>query len=378
MIATIWFWTVWVIVAAGITLLMAAPGVWLRGLGHAALPATVHLFTLGAILGGYYPLQAAVWRNCYGANRFASILNWPIWLVHTAGALLMVWGLSFSDGVLAYAGGHYLVPTAVVMFWMQGMAWLLRRDSVTPRQLEIHLPALGLAVVMPLGVMLLMDRETGQYGFYGGTSILLHVLAAGFLFVLPAQQMGYEGWGNRRESLTQAAISGLGLMAVALSGVGFDGGLPMGLGLLGAVALWAGLPLGGEMNRGLNLMRRLPWAVVGLILLYIALLLLRGRTAGEVFPLGALAATVFLFAAVLPDWLYRLTLLPADSGGLPADGREAQPHGKFAFVIYGLQLSGATIIVVAQMVQAEAMVRAGATVWLISLAVLALRKTEFR
>ena len=100
------------------------------------------------------------------------------------GVALMVWGLWRQNGALAYLGGHYLLPTAIVLVlgWETVRAW-------RAREFWRLLPALGLLVAMGLGVMLLLDRTVDRYGTYLPQIVALHGLAAAFLFVLPEQKV---------------------------------------------------------------------------------------------------------------------------------------------------------------------------------------------
>ncbi|MCZ6554384.1 MAG: hypothetical protein O7A67_11360 [SAR324 cluster bacterium] len=391
----LWFWTVWAFTLAGLALLTVTPQVATLGIAHRAAPAAVHLLTLGAVLSGYYGLQSAGWLQSYGRGRWFAPLQWSLWGLHAAGAASLAWGLYRQNGPLAYLGGHYLVPTAIALFAIHGIALHIRHRRTAPTGPIQHLPVMGLLVAMALGVMLVMDRFFTDYGTYSPPVILLHALAAGFLFVLPAQQLA--GWGGRTARggaetdsavtsprppvLARTLLAALGLFAMALAGQGFAHGVPLGLAILAAVALWSGLPGGAERAEGAGdtggrfaMLRRLPWALVGVLLGYAALRTARGLEPGEALNLAKLTVTIFLLGLVLPDWLYRLA----------PQGRVHEPasHSIEALFapewIYAAQAAGTVLIAAGQLAAGqlttgELSVRLGAAVWLLSLGAMAAR-----
>jgi hypothetical protein len=380
MIAWLWFATGWASAGAALALLLVSPSLALVGWWHPLVPPFVHALTLGVILSGHYAAQAARWRaaTLTRLGLAAFLLPSLIWAAHASGTGLLLWGLGggLPEGSAEAAtwGGHYLIPTAIVLS-LGAEAWRHLRERRAGREarpaagspvgLARHLPGLGLLVAMPLGVMLLMDRATGRYGFYGPPQIALHALAAAFLFVLPSQALAEaqdeppargSGASSRRILLAALALFALALDERAF-GAGFAGGMPLGLALLAAVALWQGVPApqrwGAEHELAL---RRLPWALFGLMLLHLALSAWRGIGEGEAIPLAARAGAWFLLGVAAPEALLRMT---AGAGAKAAAVTGAKRLPLFAL------WAGALAVLAGQAAEAELAVRGGALLWLL-------------
>ncbi len=177
--------TALIFAAAGMVLLLAAPGFVLVGFGHAWVRAVTHLFTLGVLLSGACWLLDRTWARAFGAGAPPARLLAVIWLCHVAGVVLLAWGFFALSTGLAYWGGHYLVPTAVVLLLIHGGVAARRREAGRPRHLWSHVPGMGVLVAMAIGALLVMDARYGAYGIYAPGTILVHLLAGGFLFLLP-------------------------------------------------------------------------------------------------------------------------------------------------------------------------------------------------
>jgi hypothetical protein len=171
--------------AIALALALVVPEIVVQGWGHPQLPGLVHLATLGALLSLAYALQQRLWRGLYGERGPWTPLLWAAWALHVPGVLLLVWGLLWLNPRLAYWGGHYLVPSGIVLALVHGVVAAWRRPQGTPRRLAAHLPGLGLAVAMSLGALLVMEASQPRWALYSLDTILAHLLAAGFLFVLP-------------------------------------------------------------------------------------------------------------------------------------------------------------------------------------------------
>lgn len=353
--ARLFAWSVLVFVGAALMLLVTGPAS--SGGGR----AIVHLLTLGGILGTFYPLQTALWERLYGRSVALPWLVLLVLVLHVSGVGVLVWGFFSSSTFVAHIGGHYLVSTGAALAFVQGVATALKRRPPAPRHLAAHLPGLGLLVTVSLGAMMVLDADGGGYGTYTPHTIIVHAAAGGFLFFLPfvlclnalegAAQCGgghnptesgggnspMESWQGCRPEVQPergpfaptallhlpVGVASLGVLALAWAGItqtgmapgemarvlGLPGGLwmPAGLGLLGAVALWVGLPAMG-LGKPLTLqgMRRSFWSGLGVLLLFSAIRAGRGVPAGENLDLMRFSVTVFLFAVALPEVLARL------------------------------------------------------------------------
>lgn len=367
--------------AAGLALLLAAPGVAILGWGHALLPATVHLFTLGGVLSAAYALQGRLWRQLYGP-----IAPWPpllagAWALHAAGVLLLAWGLIVHDTRLAYWGGHYLVPTGVVVALAHGWVAAWRRPRGAARRPAAHLPGIGLAVTMSIGALLVMDAHTVRYGIYTLETILAHVLAAGFLFVLPqvllpealrAQQEADDAAGaGRRAPLPVALLRWYAAVATGAGGVllavlallpdAHPRLLVVGLAMLGALLVWLGLPgprAAAPPGRGLGA-TLVPLAgrlATGVLLFYAALRLSRMPLPGEGLWLAKLGVLLFGLGVALPELLALLERHGDRAGAGPQPGRTLARQGVW--------LAGTAVLLAGQLWAAPWLVRLGALIWL--------------
>ena len=389
--------------AVGMGLLAWAPLEATVGPGHAVAGAATHLITLGGVLGGYYVLQPAIHARLYRRPPAGAFLGPVIWASQAAGVALLAWGFLRGGTLIAYVGGHYLVPVGIVLAFFQGLATALRRRGGTPLHPAAHLPGLGLLVTMSLGALLVMDAYGLGYGIYTPQMILVHALAGGFLFFLPLVLLDdcteeTAGTQDARSSPSPTATillpiltASLGVLAVAAAGPAaiypaafFPGALALGqapgLALLGAVALWLSFPAARPGRAwSFRLSRRMPWGAVGILLLFAAIRAWRGIEAEEALRLGSVTAAVFLFAVALPEivarlgerWDNRTVHSPgqgAAAGGSTGDGAaeilSPEPGPALA---YGAQLLAAGMLVAPLLGAASWLGRAGAILWLVTL-----------
>ncbi|MBI3992490.1 MAG: hypothetical protein HY342_04390 [Candidatus Lambdaproteobacteria bacterium] len=388
---------VWLALLAGMALAIARPDALLLGPGPAGTPALVHLFTLGVLLGGFTLLQARQWRRLYGVPGAppARGLLGPLALgLQALGIVLLAWGFLAQRPGLAHLGGHYLVPTAVALQFVMGLLAMRRRPRGAPRHLAAHLPVLGLMLAVALGAMLVLDAYQGGYGIYLPGTILVHLLAGAFLFVLPMSLWGpraidlgalppaaapdgpddaparaIAGEGLTLQRLVPLPAAGVLLVAVGQTRADWPWAMPAGLAVLGAVCLWVGLPGRGHWQAlSFNAVRRTPWAAVGMLVLFAALRWWRGAEGAELVAVARFSAVLLLFVVVLPDLLARLGLLrlsgevPA-TPPTPAEPEAIPPH---VGLHYAAQLLGASLLVAAVATRMPALVQAGAAVWLLS------------
>jgi hypothetical protein len=373
--------TALVALAAALALVAVRPSLAIFGWGDPLLPGAVHLVTLGGVLSLAYLLLGRLWRQLYGGGAAWAPLGWAAWAFHASGVALLAWGFLHHDPTLAYWGGHYLVPTGVLLALAHGWVAAWRRPRGAPRRLAAHLPGLGLAVTVSLGALLVMDAYTARYGIYTPATILAHALAAGFLFVLPllllpdalAQAPPPAPAGHRETAgaagpavaalarwyaAVAVGASGVLLVVLALADAGAERLLAIGLALLGALLVWLGLPPGQRLGGGLAALRGvalLPLAgrlATGVFGVYAALRYARGAEPGEAFWLGKVGALLFLLAVALPELL---ALLERAHGVHGARGRLA------------VWLAGTALLLAGQLWVEPWAVRAGALVWLAGL-----------
>jgi hypothetical protein len=379
---------------AGLGLLAARPAALLAAPAEAVVPAMVHLFTLGGVLGAYFAIQRRNWRAAYGppaARRRGALrgLFALVLLCQAVGLVLLAWGFATRDSQRAYLGGHYILPAAIVLFEALG-ALLARGRRSRPVQPMAHLPGLGLLLAMSLGSLLVMDASTGRYGVYGPATVLLHALAAGFLFLFPLilsephglgfgrprnppGTAGGSPWGSPLAGALSLLGAGVLLVAIGQSRPEWPWALPLGLAVLGGVLLWVGLP-GSAALSGVDFgaVRRTPWAAVGMVALFAAIRVWRGAEGGELLAIARFGAVLFLFVAALPDLLARLSLHlrpvapDADPAGGAVDGAPLLVAPVVA-VHYAVQLLGAGLLVAALATGVAGLVQAGALVWGLSL-----------
>ena len=408
--------TLFAFLAAGMTWLLAFPAVALTGMGHSRLTFWMHLLTLGGFLTGAYLLQQRMWPVLYGrgTSRFR-LLSWleawlpaAVWAFHVPGVVVMQWGFFTQSIRLSLLGGHYLVPTGIVLAVIHGWWALWRRPRGAPRHLWAHLPGVGLLVAMSLGSLLVMDLQTGKYGIYFPSTIFVHLIAGGFLFMWPqllaaeaaetvtvmaaGRDAGGESTGAvlptvvllRLYGRMAAATGGVFAAVLALAPGGHPIGLPAGLALLGALLLWSALPQ--RTTPGAFLVRVAENAgalTVGVLLLHAAIRVSRGVPGWELT--ASLNAGVLLFFTgyALPALLDRLRSAgPAGSAG-SAESRENQesrnvrsrlpreslPHRSLwhGSLLHGLFLLGAALILAGQILSQGVLVQGGAALWLAGL-----------
>ncbi len=373
-------WSAWAAVAAAMGLMLWQPAAMLAGFGHPALPAVVHLITVGGVLGGFYALQEWALPTLYGRRAPWTPLVWVVLAVHSVGLVLLAWGFMGRHTLLANLGGHYLVPAGIVLAIARGLVAQWRRQAGAPRHGAAMLPGLGLLVTMSLGAMLVLESHQGGFGLFTPQAILVHLLAGAFLFFMPLVLLwdlleGDAAGVKSARVLLPASVAALGVLAAAY-GASVAGasaadarvGWSAGLALLGGVALWAGLP--GWMKRsdaaGLPAfapVRRMPWSALGVLLLFAAIRHWRGMEAAEAMALARFGVALFLFAVALPDVLSRPSLAPAPEragASLSAAGQAA------LYYVAGLVAAG--LLLGALLADMPALVRAGAAVWLLALA----------
>lgn len=358
--------------AAGLGLLAWAPEAAIVGWGHPVVPGTVHLLTLGGVLGAAYLAQHATWRALYGPAALWRPLLAGVLVFQAAGVVLFAWGLLEHNTLLAYVGGHYGVPTGIVLALADGWVAAWRRPPGTPRHAAAHLPGLGLVVAMSIGALLVMDAHTGRYGIYTPATIGMHLLAAGFLFVVPQILLPGALWPAPADEHTPSdplaalrwyAAVGTGALgvlftALALADAGPARMLPMGLAMLGALLVWLGLPAGGLPRRG-SMPHGGAWAplagrlATGVLLFYAAMRVGGGPVLGDVFWLGRVGVLLFVAGIALPELLAALEPR-ADARG--TDRRRV------------LWLAATAVLLAGQVWAVDEAVRAGAALWLAGLA----------
>jgi len=365
-------WSVLCAVAAGMGVFAVAPRTLLIGFGHPLLAGAVHLFTLGGLVGTHYVLQERMLVRVYGEPGPWRPARWTVALLHLVGLAVMTYGFFTQNWPVVYLGGHYLLPTAIALSFVRAATALWRRPAGRPRNAAVLLPGLGLLAVMALGAMLVLDAYRGGYGFYGLAGILLHLLSGMFLFYLPLVLLGDllqkgDEPPDTGPALLPTAVAALGVLAAAYGAAGMGGewGWPLGLAVLGGVAMWVGLPaFGSPMHRSSATafapVRRMPWSAFGVLLLFAAIRHWRGMPAVEGLTLATFGVLLFFAAVALPDALSRLNFR------LPATGAPGQPPPDFAWTAghYVVHLVAAGLLLGASLSNSPLLVRLGAALWL--------------
>ena len=373
--------TLFAFLAAAMAWLLAFPAVAMTGMGHSRLTFWMHLLTLGGFLTGAFLLQQRMWRVLYGSrdSRFRLDFWLPaaVWVFHVPGVVVMQWGFFTQSIRLAHLGGHYLVPTGITLAVIHGWWALWRRPRGAPRHLWAQLPGVGLLVAMSLGSLLVMDLQTGKYGIYLPSTIFIHLLTGGFLFMWP-QLLAGEAVPEIRNASGESPGAGLsppvllrlyGRMAAATGGVfaavlalapgGHPSGLPAGLALLGALLMWSALP--GRTTPGAFLIRMAGNAgalTVSVLLLYVAIRVSRGGVGEELAVFLKVGVLLFFTGFALPALLDQLGKAePGDSQGV----QERLHGGSYR---HGTFLPGAALILVGQILSQGVLVQGGAALWL--------------
>ena len=380
--------------AIALALALVVPEIVVQGWGHPQLPGLVHLATLGALLSLAYALQQRLWRGLYGERGPWTPLLWAAWALHVPGVLLLVWGLLWLNPRLAYWGGHYLVPSGIVLALVHGVVAAWRRPQGTPRRLAAHLPGLGLAVAMSLGALLVMEASQPRWALYSLDTILAHLLAAGFLFVLPllllpeavpgasGKPPAMAGASGKPPAMAGASgkppapfaallrwyaataigAGGVLLVVLALGGSGPPRLFTIALAMLGALLVWLGLPsaeqLAGRPGRSLRAVVLVPLAgrlATGVLLFYAALRYARGTQPGDGLWLAKVGVLLFLTGVALPELLVHLERLSGAAGANAALRRQA------------LWLAGSAALLAGQLWVQTWLVQAGALAWLAGL-----------
>jgi hypothetical protein len=359
------------VVALGMILGQPAP--LIAGFGHPEAAVTVHLLTLGVLVSTHYARQRERWLRLAPSSAWFVLGSAVVIGLHVAGLLALAWGFMSGNRGAAFLGGHYLLPTAVALSVAIDILWQIRhRPGFRPGLLP-HLPGIGLLVTVPLGVMLVMGRFAGGSGFYDLSAIQVHALAGAFLFVLPMQAaLRAEPDSEPRQAGHPSRLmilAGLGLLAIALEPRGLQGGHLIGLGLLGFVALWVGLPLPRDWSLPPGeTWRDVGWAAFGLLLLWGALQVRRGAGAEVGVALAGFTAVWFLLGEAVPRALLDGTASsPSASGARPGSAGAMAPSfrpGRFRFVTF----AGTVLILAGQLNASPGLVRAGAAIWLLGLA----------
>ena len=366
LVEALFAWSVLLFVGAAMVLLAIEPEAIAPGIQQPVPRAVVHLLTLGGVLSAFYLLQNRLWGRLYGRTPVLPWLLLLVWASHVTGVVLLAAGFRAGSPLAAQVGGHYLVPLGIFAAFAQGIATAARRPAGTPRHLAAHLPGLGLLVTMGLGAMMVLDAYGGGYGIYTPHTILVHVASGGFLFFLPfvlCQESAREAGAPQGMFSATALLlfpvgaAGAGVLAVALSGLepGWSPALPVGLALLGGVALWVGLPaFGMRKPPTFPALRRSLWSALGVLLLFAAIRAGGGMEAAEARELMRFAVTLFLFAVALPDLLTRLGPPPPSSVSTrePQAGEDVRAAALLfvaLLVVAGLmlaaQLAGSAVLV---------------------------------
>lgn len=364
---------------AGMSLFVAVPGMAIFATGHLMLAGTIHLFTAGALLGAAFQTENRLWKTLYGVRApfwaFREVI-FPFLLV---GLVTMVWGFLNHDTLAAHTGGHYLLPTAIVLAIIHGIVAAWRRERGRPLRLAAHLPGIGLAVTGSIGALLVMDAHTGDYGIYSNATVLMHMISGGFLFaipltLLPGALFGGAAWGREGKPPPPAPLPGAlarwyvatamaaaGVMAVAYSTTA-DGpwvALPVGLGLLGALLLFIALPERLAWRAVLEqLERRAGWLAAGLLVFYSAIRLGRGVEFTEVIMLTKTGVIAFLAGVALPEMFFHSLL-----------ATHPEPRGFGIRLGRGLFHAGTFALLLGQFFAEPLAVRAGAVAWMMGLGV---------
>ena len=364
---------------AGMILFVAVPGIPIFAAGHLLLPGAIHLFTAGALLGAAFQTENRLWKTLYGSQAPFWLFREVIFPFQLVGVVTMIWGFLNHNTLAAHTGGHYLLPTAILLAIFHGMVAAWRREPGRPLCLAAHLPGVGLAVTGAIGALLVMDARTGDYGIYSNDTVLVHMMAGGFLFaiplaLLPGALFGGENWGGEEKrspglnppgALGQwyaaTAVAAAGVMAVAFS-VTADAprlALPGGLGLLGGLLLFVALP-GRLAWRPLleRLERRAGWLATGLLLLYTAIRLGRGANFAEVVMLTKTGVIAFLAGVALPE-MFMHSLLATH----PEPSEIGIRAGR------GLFHAGTAALLAGQFLAAPRAIQAGALVWMSGLGI---------
>ncbi len=367
--------------AAALLLAAARPKLVIFGWGHPLLPGALHLMTLGSLVSLAYAQQHSQWRRLYGERAPWTPLLWFIWMLHVDGGVLLAWGFLAQDTRLALIGGHYLLPTGIVLALVHGWLAARRRPRGSARRLAAHLPGLGLVVAGSLGALLVLEARQPRWGLYSPETILAHLLAAGFLFVLPTLLLpaalppaarSHSPGGAPATPAARAASPGSAVALLrwyATTGVGAGGVLlvllalgeappprllPVGLALLGAQLVWLGLPGPGPL-RGVILVPLAGRLATGVLLFYAALRFGRGAGPADALWLAKVGVLLFMAGVALPEMLAERER----DAATPPGGTLARQS---------IWLAGTTALVAGQLWTEPALVRAGALIWLGGLA----------
>ena len=128
---------------AGMSLIVVVPNIPIFATGHLLLAGTIHLFTAGALLTAAFQAEDRLWRRLYGWKAPFWLFREVIFPFQLVGVVTMVYGFLNLSTLAAHTGGHYLVPTAIVLAIAHGIvaAWRRepgRRVAYTSRRLREH------------------------------------------------------------------------------------------------------------------------------------------------------------------------------------------------------------------------------------------------
>ena len=364
---------------AGMGLFLARPGIPISATSHLLLAGTIHLFTAGALLSAAFQAEDRLWRKLYGWKA-------PFWLFREVmlpfllvGVVTMVWGFLNRSTLAAHTGGHYLLPTAIVLAIGHGVVAAWRRESGRPLCLPAHLPGVGLAVTGSIGALLVMDAHSGNYGIYSNATVLVHMMSGGFLFAIPLALLPGALFGEEKRvgeemsppagilpgALTKwylaTAVAAAGVMAVAFSTTADAprAALPGGVGLLGGLLLFIALPDRLAWRPVLEkLERRAGWLAAGLLLLYTAIRLGRGVNLAEIIMLTKTSVLAFLAGVALPEMFLHSLLA-------------AHPEPRETGIRWGRGLfhAGTAALLAGQFFAEPRAIQAGAVMWMTGLGV---------
>ena len=369
-------WCIWGFLTVGMALLAVRPGALVFPGGGWLAAALIHLITLGGMVSSYYLLTLRLLPRLYGRTPAGRWVMPLVLLLHIAGVIIMVAGLVGGHKYSVYWGGHYLVPTGIVIVFIQWWVTAWKRSESTERHLAAHLPGIGLVVAMCIGALLVMDAYSGAYGIYTPLTILIHFLSGGFLFFLPlmlvSEAVAEVEPGKKTDSpfsptaqtLLPMAIAGGGVLAMTLAVTHetYQLGMPIGLLVLGGSGLWLGMPSGSKAG-GLSFVstRRSLWAAVGMLLLYIGIRALRGIEVEEALSLARFGVVLFLFGVGVPEALNLLLRNNLERRGETPDSPEP-------ILIYLVGMFGTGLILAAMLAQVVFLAQMGGLIWLATLA----------
>jgi hypothetical protein len=158
--------------------------------GSAHLPAIVHSITLGFLV----PVALVIFYQLL-PQIFGREVAWKKGIIfvaplHFIGTLMMISGFFIGNNGLIYWGGHYLVSTAITIFFGQALTTAVRSKKFKGK-LKFLLAICGLMATVGMGAMLAYDLKFGTYQIYHYSFIVLHLLMGASLFLIPTLQFSH-------------------------------------------------------------------------------------------------------------------------------------------------------------------------------------------